>query len=117
MYSHSYTIPIIIMGMINVIPLRLNDANALRIVRALAAVSANIYASSHAKLRMQQRNITLKQVLCRLRSGFILESAHLDIKGDWRLTMRHSVAGDDVKVAVALKQGTRGRMIVVITVF
>lgn len=103
--------------MVNVIPIRLNDANALRIVRDLAAKSANVYVTSHARVRMLQRNITLKQVLCCLRAGFIFESAHLDIKGDWRLTMRHLIAGDDVKVAVALKQGACGKMIAVVTVF
>ena len=49
--------------MINVIPLRLNDANALRLVRMLAVESENVYMTAHAKLRMQQRKITLKQVL------------------------------------------------------
>jgi hypothetical protein len=105
------------MGMINIIPLRLNDANALLLVRTLSAESANIYVTSHAKLRMEQRKITLKQVLCCLRSGFIYESVHLDIKGDWMLTMRRSISGDDVKIAVAIKQGNQGRMIAVITVF
>ena len=105
------------MGMINFIPIRLNDANALRIVRTLAVESANVYVTSHAKLRMQQRKITLKQVLCCLRSGGIYESVHLDIRGDWRFTLRHTIAGDEVTVAVAIKQGNRGRMIAVITVF
>jgi hypothetical protein len=41
------------MGMVNVIPLRLNDANALRIIRTLSVESANVYMLSHAKLRMQ----------------------------------------------------------------
>jgi hypothetical protein len=31
--------------------------------------------------------------------------------------MRHTVAGDDIKVAAAIKQGNKGRMIAVITVF
>jgi|GEM_PF-1393108 len=44
--------------MINVIPIRLNDVNALRIVRDLAAKSANVYVTSHARVRMLQRNIT-----------------------------------------------------------
>ncbi len=44
--------------MVNVIPIRLNDANALRIVRDLAVKSANVYVTSHARVRMLQRNIT-----------------------------------------------------------
>lgn len=90
------------MGMINFIPIRLNDANALRIVRTLAVESANVYVTSNAKLRMQQRKITLKQVLCCLRSDGIYESVHLDIRGDWRFTLRHTIAGDEVTVAVAI---------------
>jgi len=39
------------MGMINVIPIRLNDANALRTVRELSTDSANVYVLSHAKTR------------------------------------------------------------------
>ena len=92
------------MGMIYFIPIRLNDANALRTVRELATDSANVYVLSHAKTRMSQRNITLKQVLYCLKSGHICESAHLDIRGDVRLTMRHLNAGDEVHVAVALKK-------------
>jgi hypothetical protein len=105
------------MGMINVIPIRLNDANALRTVRELSTDSANVYVLSHAKTRMRQRSITFKQVLCCLRSGHICESAHLDIRGDVRVTMRHLNAGDEVHVAVALKKGIQGKMIAVITVF
>ena len=105
------------MGMVSITPIRLNDANALRIVREISTNSANVYVVPHARARMRQRNITLKQILCCLRFGCISESVHLDIRGDWKLTMRHLSAGDDVTVAIALKQGTRGGMIAVITVF
>ena len=105
------------MGMANIIPIRLNDANAIRIVRSLAAKSSDVYLLQHARERMRQRGITLKQVLSCLRSGFISECAHVDIKGDWRFTMRHIIAGDDINVAVALKQKAEGKMVAVITVF
>jgi hypothetical protein len=56
-------------------------------------------------------------VLTCLRKGNIYESAHIDIKGDCRLTLRHVCAGDDIRVAVAVKRDTNNKTVAVITVF
>ena len=40
------------------IPIPLNDANMLRIIRNLAQKTENVFIEPHAKKRMRQRNIT-----------------------------------------------------------
>jgi Domain of unknown function (DUF4258) len=105
------------MGMIKLASIPLNDNDVLRMVRKIAQKSENVFLVPHAKLRMRQRKISLMQVLLCLRQGCIWEPPHLDIRGDWRLTMHHLIAGDDVKVAVALKRDLNAQLIAVITVF
>lgn len=105
------------MGMQKILFLPLNDTNALRVVRETARQSCNVFLVEHAKVRMRQRRITLIQVLTCLRKGNIYESAYIDIKGDCRLTLRHVCAGDDIRVAVAVKRDTNNKTVAVITVF
>lgn len=78
--------------MANPIPLPLNDANMLRIVRELAQRTENVYVEPHAKRRMRQRSITLTQVYACLYKGVIDESAHENIRGNWKCTLRHQHA-------------------------
>ena len=94
--------------MVSPTPLPLNDVNMLRIIRQLAKDTSNIFISSHAKKRMKQRKITQTQVYACLRFGAIYESAHPDIKGDWKCTMQHLHAGDEVRVAAAIESGGQG---------
>lgn len=42
------------------------------------------------------------QVMACLRQGTITEGPYRDIKGSWRCAMERLIAGDEVKVAVAL---------------
>lgn len=109
--------PVIITGMIQPIPLPLNDANMLRIIRQLADNTSNIFILPHAKKRMKQRKITQTQVYACLRSGVIYEAAHPDIKGDWKCTLQHLHAGDEVRVAVVIECDETRKWIAVITVF
>lgn len=105
------------MGMIDPVPLRMNDATMVRIIRKLAQDSCNVFVTLHAKKRMRQRRITLTQVLTCLRKGFISEGAHQDINGAWKCTLQHRWAGDEVSVAAALHRDESGDWIAVVTVF
>lgn len=99
------------------IPLRLNDANMLRIVRELARDTANVFIEPHARSRMKKRHITRTQVYACLRHGVIDEHAHENIRGNWKCTLRHQHAGDVVRVTAVIEKDEEGNWIAVVTVF
>lgn len=98
------------------LPAACNDANFLRRLRAIAADSAQVVITTHAKMRMRQRKASMSQVLACLRKGSVRESAALTISGDWKASVGHSVAGDEIQVAVVLERDADGDLCVVITV-
>lgn len=104
-------------GISKPIPLRLNDANMLRLIRQIAEDTGAIFVEPHAKKRMKQRHITRMQVVACLRCGVIEEPAHTNIRGNWQCTLRHLHAGDLVRVAAAIEKDEAGDWIAVITVF
>lgn len=64
---------------------------------------------------MNQRKITIKQVLTCLRLGSIHEPAHQDIDGSWKCTLQYRWAGDEVRVAAALHRDEAGEWIAAVT--
>ena len=104
-------------GMNKVTPIKMNDVDALSILRRCATNGSVIFISPHAKERMIERHITLKQVLTCMEKGRISESPYRDIKGDWRCNIEHYSAGNAVTVAIAFKYNNNGERIVVVTVF
>jgi Domain of unknown function (DUF4258) len=95
-------------------PMPLNDANALKLLRAIAADTGNVVFTDHVRRRMRERKVTAAQIIRCLRSGFVSESASLDAHGNWRLAVTARDAGHDITVAVAIDAPTRA---IVITVF
>lgn len=85
-------------------------------MREIAADSSKVILTNHARSRMKERKISLRQVLVCLRKGVISESAHLNIEGDWKATLMHQYAGDAVKVAAAIEKQENGDVAVVVTV-
>jgi hypothetical protein len=105
------------MGMnIKPLPLVLNDANALKLLREIASDSARILFSHHARQRMKQRKVSAQQVYQCLLKGRIDEATHLDMHGSWRCTVERVCAGESVRVAVAMYQNENGQWVSVITV-
>ena len=102
------------MGTVRQLPL--SDASFLKRLRAIAKDSHRVYLTPHAKRRMVQRRVNLRQVLECLRKGRICEPAHLTIHGDWKATLELQYAGDRVKVAVAIEKQEDGDLAVVVTV-
>lgn len=94
--------------------MRMNDATALKLLREIAQDSARVIFTHHASLRMRQRKVTPVQVLTCLQRGIVNESVALDLHGNWKLTVTHRVAGQDLDVAVAIDVPRRA---IVITVF
>lgn len=97
-------------------PIQLTDVSFLKKLRGVAKDSHRVILTKHAKQRMKQRRINLRQLLECLRKGRIYEPAHLTIQGDWKATLEHQYAGDVVRVAVAIERQEDGDQAVVITV-
>ena len=104
------------MGMATVQTMRPSDAGFLRQVRAISTDSHRVVLTKHAKQRMQQRGINLRQIMECLRKGRICEPAHLTIQGDWKATLEYRHAGDSVRVAVVIEQQEDGELAVIVTV-
>ena len=96
------------------VPLRMNDATALKLLREFAADSARVVFTHHALQRMRQRKVSTAQVLACLQRGIVAETVALDLHGNWKLTVTHRAAGMDLNVAVAIDLPKRA---IVITVF
>lgn len=96
------------------VPLRMNDASALKLLREIAADSARVIFTHHALQRMRQRKVSTSQVLTCLQRGIVAEPVALDLHGNWKLTVSHRAAGAELDVAVAIDVPNRA---IVITVF
>jgi len=96
---------------------QITDEGLRRQIAALAADSAKVVLTEHAREQMAARQVTLPQVLEVLRRGGVSEPAHQHLRtGDWRCTLERRVAGDLVRVAAAVHQKATGEMVVVVTV-
>ena len=96
------------------VPIRMNDATALKLLREIAADSARVVFTAHARQRMRQRKVTPVEIIACLLRGVVSEPVALDLHGNWKLTVTHRVAGKDLDVAVAIDVPRRA---IIITVF
>lgn len=81
-------------------------------VRELAQNTFNIYWTSHAQERMDQRDIVDVQALRVLREGNLHGELELD-GGDWKMTLSKHCSGRLVHVVVALSES----QLVVVTAY
>lgn len=95
-------------------PMRMNDPNALKLLREIAADSGQIVFTDHAVRRMVQRKVTRPMVIDCLLAGAIDESVALDIHGNWKMTVWKRVAGRSLRVSVAIDLPSRAIVITVI---
>jgi len=100
----------------NVLPFEMNDQTLRRRIAQVVANSERMLPSAHALARMRKRKILPTQVLKVLRTGYIVEHAHQNIKGNWQCTLEAVIAGDLIRVAAALVSEPNGDWVVVITV-
>ncbi|MBV9989795.1 MAG: DUF4258 domain-containing protein [Alphaproteobacteria bacterium] len=74
-------------------------------IRVLAFQTANMRMNSpHLRLRMAERNITMRQMLEVIRNGEPNQDPTLDEYGDWRIRLVRKVAGRRVQVVVAVSE-------------
>lgn len=97
--------------------MHLSMVSAQRLVRQLAADSAGVFLTKHAKMRMRQRHIDRRQVMDVLMLGRVIETPAQQAAGDWLFKMFYVTKGDDVTVVVSLKQDEDGNLVAVVTVY
>lgn len=95
-------------------PQSLAKREALVIIRAAATDSGRIGWSNHARARMEERDVTVRQALDTLRNGRIVSGPTLDEYGEWRVTLRKRSAGRLTRVAVAIKRGSRNLTVITV---
>jgi hypothetical protein len=93
-------------------PDKLSRADAIRLVRELAADSTNVALTKHCRDEsMPKRGITMRQVLDCLRKGVIVEGPAIDIHGNWKMDICRQA--DGLTCAVAIEW--RARLIIITT--
>ena len=95
-------------------PDRLSDADAVKIVRMLAADSNNIVVIKHATERRKQRRITRLQIERCVRLGTITEGPFVNAHGNWQLNLTRHAAAERITCVVAIEWVSR---VLVITTF
>lgn len=82
-----------------------------------SAISDRLYPSDHAKQRMQEREISMRQVITVLQKGTLVDGPkHNDEKGSWEVKIRSWAAGFNISVVVAIYVNEDEVPVVVITV-
>ena len=84
-----------------VVPFGLPRPNALELIRRLVN-DGQFALEPKAKMNVQERNFTMRQVLIALNEGSINQGPARDECNDWRCRLRKRAAGRLVHVVVAI---------------
>jgi hypothetical protein len=95
-------------------PDRLNDGDALKLVRMIAADSNNIVVIKHAKKRQIKHTITRPQIERCVQRGTITEGPFINGHGNWQMNLTRYTAGEQITCVVAIDWATH---VLVITTF
>jgi Domain of unknown function (DUF4258) len=98
----------------SVVSFRLTQAKAQERIREIAKTSEFVKLTSHAKKRMAERDIVIKDVYHILRQGHIEGDPKLADQGDWKCKMVLALKGR--RVAGVVTAIVRNATLVVITV-
>jgi hypothetical protein len=101
----------------NVILMDLNDQSALLMIRKIVRDTSKVIITNHAQTRMNERDISAKQIFDCLNKGTVSESPHKQPNGDWKLTLSARSSGSLINVAIALTNDGRGNLAIVVTTF
>ncbi|CNH92807.1 DUF4258 domain-containing protein [Yersinia pekkanenii] len=97
----------------------LSSVSTRKIVNDLAANhTGRIRISAHAKQRMSERCVTLRQILHVFISKHsrFTEAPHQTSGGDWKFNLQGVAAGDVIEVVVVLKRHENDPTVFVVTV-
>lgn len=87
-------------------PDRLSPADALRVVRVIAAVTDNIVVIPYGRRRAQQRKITRRQIELCVQRGTLTEGPFLNQHSNWQMNFYRHAAGEELTCVVVIEWAT-----------
>lgn len=90
----------------NVVPFKMSIKIAEETIRRRAAVTSNVIFSTHAKERMEERDISSVDVYRILRGGIIMEDPACARAGEWKVKVSMRLRGSrDASVVTIILKG------------
>ena len=91
----------------NAQPDKLSPADALKIVRAIAADTDNIVVIPYGARRAKERRIERRPIERCVQKGTIVEGPFLNQHGNWQMNMYRHAAGEELTCVVAIEWLTK----------
>lgn len=88
-------------------PKRLSGADAIKVIRTLAADTDNIVTLPYGSKRAKQRKVTRRQMELCVQKGTITEGPFLNAFGNWQMNLFRHAAGEQITCVVAIEWATR----------
>ena len=95
-------------------PKTLSSAEALAVIRRIAADGLRIFVVDHARGRQRERLVTRRQIELRCQKGTIVEGPFVNAKGSWQVSLFRHAAGEQITCVVAIEWPEN---LIVVTVF
>jgi hypothetical protein len=83
-------------------PPDLNRADALKMIRALAAVTENIVVIPYGRKKAGRRGVTRRQIELCVQKGTPTEGPFLNQHGNWQMNLYRHAAGEELTCVVAI---------------
>ncbi|DBA08415.1 TPA: DUF4258 domain-containing protein [Pseudomonas aeruginosa] len=101
--------------MSQLLPFPLSKRKALEIIREIAQTSGRVFYTKHARGRMQERCISMPDVMDCLEKGQITEGPFQPPNGSWQFTIAWFRAGSPLQVVGAIDTDEDGNYLVIVT--
>lgn len=100
----------------DVAPEKLSKADALKVIREMAADTAKIVSPSwsHSGKQAKKRRITRRQIELCVQKGTITEGPFINPYGNWQVNLYRHAAGEEITCVVAIEWATK---LIVVTTF
>lgn len=85
-----------------IVPFRMTEVAAKRLLVRISEQSVNVIFTDHARKQMRARKITIPQVLNCMKKGRITEAPCMDHAGLWKVTVERYASGENIGCAVAI---------------
>ncbi len=95
-------------------PESLSSAEALEVIRLIAADGSRIFVVDHARRRQRERLVTRRQIELCCQRGTIVEGPFVNGRGNWQVSLFRHAAGEVITCAVAVEWP---EALIVVTVF
>lgn len=99
------------------LPGSLTAAELIELIRELLAEGGRMVAKEHAYQRMEERDISMRQVRHVLLRGEVVGGPRWSEHQNWTFTMRADTTGQLVNVVGAIDMDRMGQAVIVITVY